>query len=59
MCYLNFSRTFMINPAMETTPYQPDSTVAHWLNAVNPDLFTEQAIEYVKYTFLQSYEHNM
>ncbi len=48
--YLNSSRIFMINPAEESTPHQPDSPVIHWLNAINPDLFTEQAIRYVKYT---------
>ncbi|XP_035496073.2 uncharacterized protein KIAA0825 homolog isoform X5 [Scophthalmus maximus] len=37
-------RTFMINPAEESMPRQPDSSVVHWLNAINPDLFTEQAI---------------
>ncbi|XP_023256729.1 uncharacterized protein KIAA0825 homolog [Seriola lalandi dorsalis] len=37
-------RTFMINSAKESTPQQPDSSVVHWLNAINPDLFTEQAI---------------
>ncbi|XP_058493319.1 uncharacterized protein KIAA0825 homolog isoform X1 [Solea solea] len=37
-------RTFMINPAKESVPLQPDCSVVHWLNAVNPDLFTEQAI---------------
>ncbi|GLD66872.1 uncharacterized protein AKAME5_001824500 [Lates japonicus] len=37
-------RTFMINPAKESMPHQPDSSAAHWLNAINPDLFTEQAI---------------
>uniref|UniRef100_A0A7N8Y3T0 KIAA0825 n=1 Tax=Mastacembelus armatus TaxID=205130 RepID=A0A7N8Y3T0_9TELE len=45
MYFLNFSRTFMINPAKEFTPHQPDSPVVHWLNAINPDLFTEQAIQ--------------
>uniref|UniRef100_UPI0037E8A58D uncharacterized protein KIAA0825 homolog n=1 Tax=Semicossyphus pulcher TaxID=241346 RepID=UPI0037E8A58D len=37
-------RIFMINPAKESTPHQPDSPVVHWLNAINPDLFTEQVI---------------
>ncbi|XP_078106613.1 uncharacterized protein KIAA0825 homolog isoform X1 [Sander vitreus] len=37
-------RIFMINPAKESTSDQPDSPVVHWLNAINPDLFTEQAI---------------
>ncbi|XP_070690225.1 uncharacterized protein KIAA0825 homolog [Pempheris klunzingeri] len=37
-------RMFMINPAKESTPHQPDSPVVHWLNAINPDLFTELAI---------------
>ncbi|XP_071338749.1 uncharacterized protein KIAA0825 homolog isoform X2 [Trachinotus anak] len=37
-------RTFMINSAEESMPQQPDSSVVHWLNAINPDLFTEQAI---------------
>lgn len=49
-CNLNPSRTFMINPAEESMPRQPDSSVVHWLNAINPDLFTEQAIRYVKHT---------
>ncbi|XP_040010197.1 uncharacterized protein KIAA0825 homolog isoform X2 [Xiphias gladius] len=37
-------RTFMSNPAKESTQHQSDSFVVHWLNAINPDLFTEQAI---------------
>ncbi|XP_060927572.1 uncharacterized protein KIAA0825 homolog [Limanda limanda] len=37
-------RTFMINPAKESMPQQPDSSFVHWLNAINPDLFTAQAI---------------
>ncbi|KAA8592898.1 hypothetical protein FQN60_018353, partial [Etheostoma spectabile] len=37
-------RNFMINPAKESTPHQSDSPVVHWLNAINPDLFTEQAV---------------
>ncbi|XP_040898479.1 uncharacterized protein KIAA0825 homolog [Toxotes jaculatrix] len=37
-------RTFLNNPAKESTPDQPDSSVVHWLNAIDPDLFTEQAI---------------
>ncbi|XP_037633574.1 uncharacterized protein KIAA0825 homolog isoform X2 [Sebastes umbrosus] len=37
-------RISMINPAKESTPHQPDSPVVHWLNAINPDLFTEQVI---------------
>ncbi|XP_067376812.1 uncharacterized protein KIAA0825 homolog isoform X1 [Channa argus] len=37
-------RTFMINVAKQCTSHQPDSPVIRWLNAVNPDLFTEQAI---------------
>lgn len=39
----------MINPAKETAPQQPDSPVVRWLNAIDPDLFTEQAMRYVKY----------
>nr|XP_020450251.1 uncharacterized protein KIAA0825 homolog [Monopterus albus] len=41
----SFSRTFMINPVKESVPHQPNSPVVHWLNAINPDLFTEQAIQ--------------
>nr|XP_019949157.1 PREDICTED: uncharacterized protein KIAA0825 homolog [Paralichthys olivaceus] len=37
-------RTFMINPAKESMPQQPDSSFVHWLNAINPDLFTEHAV---------------
>ncbi|KAL7392198.1 hypothetical protein ABVT39_021043 [Epinephelus coioides] len=37
-------RIFMINPEKESTPKQLDSPLVHWLNAINPDLFTEQAI---------------
>ncbi|XP_029367115.1 uncharacterized protein KIAA0825 homolog [Echeneis naucrates] len=37
-------RTFMINPVKESISQQPDSPVVHWLNAIDPDLFTEQAI---------------
>ncbi|XP_028269180.1 uncharacterized protein KIAA0825 homolog isoform X2 [Parambassis ranga] len=36
-------RAFMINTA-ESTPQQPHHPVLHWRNAINPDLFTEQAI---------------
>lgn len=43
-----FSRIFMIDPAKGSTPHQPDSPAVHWLNAINPDLFTEQAMRYVK-----------
>lgn len=45
-----FSRIFIIIPAKESTPDQLDSPVVHWLNAINPDLFTEQAIRYVEFT---------
>ncbi|XP_065821463.1 uncharacterized protein KIAA0825 homolog [Labrus bergylta] len=37
-------RIFMIDRAKESAPHQPDSPVVHWLNAINPDLFTEQVI---------------
>ncbi|CAK6950129.1 uncharacterized protein KIAA0825 homolog [Scomber scombrus] len=37
-------RTFVINPAKESMPHQPDSPLVHWLNVIDPDLFTEQAI---------------
>ncbi|XP_059192899.1 uncharacterized protein KIAA0825 homolog [Centropristis striata] len=37
-------RMFMHKPAKESTPPQPDSPVVQWLNAINPDLFTEQAV---------------
>ncbi|XP_070760941.1 uncharacterized protein KIAA0825 homolog [Enoplosus armatus] len=37
-------RIFMIYPEKESTPHQPDRPVVHWLNAISPDLFTEQAI---------------
>ncbi|KAM9360075.1 uncharacterized protein KIAA0825 homolog [Symphorus nematophorus] len=37
-------RTFMIDSAKESTPHQLDSPVVHWLHAINPDLFTEQAV---------------
>ncbi|XP_038560256.1 uncharacterized protein KIAA0825 homolog [Micropterus salmoides] len=37
-------RICMINPAKETAPQQPDSPVVRWLNAIDPDLFTEQAM---------------
>ncbi|XP_034396586.1 uncharacterized protein KIAA0825 homolog isoform X2 [Cyclopterus lumpus] len=37
-------RIFMNNPETESTPHQPDSHDVHWLNAINPDLFSEQAI---------------
>ncbi|CAJ1068534.1 uncharacterized protein KIAA0825 homolog isoform X4 [Xyrichtys novacula] len=35
---------FMINPSKESASHQPDYPVVHWLNAINPDLFTEQVI---------------
>ncbi|KAL6114369.1 kiaa0825 [Pungitius sinensis] len=37
-------RVFMNNPAKESTQHQPNSHVVHWLNAINPDLFSEPAI---------------
>ncbi|XP_069555977.1 uncharacterized protein KIAA0825 homolog [Brachyistius frenatus] len=37
-------RTFMINAAKDSPPHQPDSPIVHWLNAINPELFTEEAI---------------
>ncbi|XP_027133664.1 uncharacterized protein KIAA0825 homolog isoform X3 [Larimichthys crocea] len=37
-------RIFMIDPAKESTTHQPDGRVVHWLNVIDPDLFTEQAI---------------
>ncbi|XP_068461440.1 uncharacterized protein KIAA0825 homolog isoform X3 [Clinocottus analis] len=37
-------RTFMNNPEKESTPHPPDSYVVHWLNAINPDVFSEQAV---------------
>ncbi|XP_042344132.1 uncharacterized protein KIAA0825 homolog isoform X2 [Plectropomus leopardus] len=37
-------RIFMINPEKDSAPQQPDSHVVHWLNAINPDLFTEHAV---------------
>ncbi|KAM7416505.1 hypothetical protein PAMA_018520 [Pampus argenteus] len=37
-------RTFLNNPVKESTPHQPDSPLVHWLNAIDPDLFTELAI---------------
>lgn len=39
----------MTNPAKESAAHQPGSPVVHWLNAINPDLFTELVIRYVKY----------
>lgn len=36
----------MIDPAKES--HQAESPVVHWLNAINPDLFTEQTVQYVK-----------
>ncbi|XP_023129482.2 uncharacterized protein KIAA0825 homolog isoform X1 [Amphiprion ocellaris] len=37
-------RTFMIDAAKDSTPPQPNSPAVYWLNAINPDLFTEQTI---------------
>uniref|UniRef100_A0AAQ4QR00 KIAA0825 n=1 Tax=Gasterosteus aculeatus aculeatus TaxID=481459 RepID=A0AAQ4QR00_GASAC len=37
-------RVFMNNPAIESTQHQPDSHVVHWLNAINLDLFSEEAV---------------
>ncbi|XP_034547200.1 uncharacterized protein KIAA0825 homolog isoform X2 [Notolabrus celidotus] len=37
-------RIFMINPAKESAAHQPGGPVVHWLNAINPDLFTELVI---------------
>lgn len=45
---LTFSRIFMLDSAKELGPPLTDGAVVHWLNAINPELFTEQAIRYVK-----------
>lgn len=45
---LTFSRIFMLDSAKELVPPLTDGAVVHWLNAINPELFTEQAIRYVK-----------
>lgn len=45
---LTFSRIFMLDSAKELAPPSAHGTVVHWLNAINPELFTEQAIRYVK-----------
>uniref|UniRef100_A0A3P9C9C5 Si:ch73-280o22.2 n=1 Tax=Maylandia zebra TaxID=106582 RepID=A0A3P9C9C5_9CICH len=37
-------RTFMIDAAKETSPDPPTIPVIRWLNAINPEVFTEQAI---------------
>ncbi|XP_063346071.1 uncharacterized protein KIAA0825 homolog isoform X4 [Pelmatolapia mariae] len=37
-------RTFMIDAAKETSPDPPTIPVIRWLNAINPKVFTEQAI---------------
>ncbi|XP_034025938.1 uncharacterized protein KIAA0825 homolog isoform X2 [Thalassophryne amazonica] len=37
-------RTFVVNSVKEATSRQPDSTIKHWLNAINPYLFTEHVI---------------
>ncbi|XP_030593401.1 uncharacterized protein KIAA0825 homolog [Archocentrus centrarchus] len=37
-------RTFMIDAAKETSPDSPTIPVIRWLNAINPDVFTEQAM---------------
>ncbi|KAM9391487.1 uncharacterized protein KIAA0825 homolog [Pholidichthys leucotaenia] len=37
-------RTFVINAATESIPHQTVSTIVHWLNAINPDLFSEQVM---------------
>lgn len=47
---LTFSRIFMLDSAKESGPPSTDGAVVHWLNAINPELFTEQAIRYVKKT---------
>lgn len=42
------NRTFMIDAAKETSPDPPTIPVIRWLNAINPEVFTEQAIRYTK-----------
>ncbi|XP_076010214.1 uncharacterized protein KIAA0825 homolog isoform X2 [Genypterus blacodes] len=37
-------RTFMRNPVDGSTPLRPDKSVTHWLNAMDPDLFTERSV---------------
>ncbi|XP_013867974.1 uncharacterized protein KIAA0825 homolog isoform X2 [Austrofundulus limnaeus] len=37
-------RTFMINTSKKSTSQQPEHPVVRWLNAINSDLYTEQAI---------------
>ncbi|XP_061623214.1 uncharacterized protein KIAA0825 homolog isoform X3 [Phyllopteryx taeniolatus] len=38
-------RTFMNNHANKSTSHQLDMPVVHWLNALKPEVFTEQAIQ--------------
>lgn len=49
------NRTFMIDAAKETSPDPPTIPVIRWLNAINPDVFTEQAIRYTKWSHLTIY----
>ncbi|XP_068166726.1 uncharacterized protein KIAA0825 homolog isoform X2 [Antennarius striatus] len=37
-------RVFMIDLPQASEPLQPSGSVAHWLNTINPDLFTERAV---------------
>lgn len=45
-----FSRIFTVDQVKESTTHEPDGPAVHWLNAINPDLFTEEVVRYVKYT---------
>ncbi|XP_061673922.1 uncharacterized protein KIAA0825 homolog isoform X2 [Syngnathoides biaculeatus] len=38
-------RTFMNNDGQRSTPHQLDMPVVYWLNALKPEVFTEQAIQ--------------
>ncbi|XP_073322833.1 uncharacterized protein KIAA0825 homolog [Pagrus major] len=37
-------RIFMVDQVKESRTHEPDGPAVHWLNAINPDLFTEQVI---------------
>lgn len=44
----DFSRTFTQDSAKDVVPQSSNGAGVHWLNAINPELFTEKDIRYVK-----------
>ena len=52
-----FSRIFTVDQVKESATHESDGPAVHWLNAMNPDLFSEQVLRYVKYILTQAHIH--